>query len=199
MSDTGAALFGVDDTMTAITSHRYENRTLNRNGSRVFASSAVSHGQGSNDIDLPELKSPNYNFESSDMSLGDLSPIKLIYSEGSPPKIERRAESHSTDTYNTKGSDFDWRSDEINVSYPSNRSNPFYVLRSANKAFASLRYLLPCLRLPPSETNTITMSNFGSIRQYKSAMVRFQASKLKISVNASFFLLDVTGFSNAGK
>ena len=169
-------MLGVNESTGVNPTHRYDDRTTNRSGNRIFSSSSVSHGQDPNDIDLPELNSPKYNLESSEMSLGDLSPIKLIYSEGSSPKIARRAASHSSDTFHNNASDFDWRSDDVNLSYISNRSNPFYVLRSASKAFANVRYLLPCLRVPPNEANTITMSNLGSIRQYKGVMVRFQTS-----------------------
>ena len=175
LSDAGAALaLGVDDSMMADNSHRHSStRTPSRSGNRLFSSAATSHVPGMNDIDIPDLNSQNDNIESSDLSLGDLSPIKLIYADGSAPQIERRAASHVTDTYRNKESDFDWRSDEFDLFHSStgNRSNPFYVLRSARKAFENIRYLLPCLCLPSGDTNTITMSNFGSIRQYKGVEV----------------------------
>jgi hypothetical protein len=180
LSDAGAALsIGVDDSLLVDTSNRNSSRTPNIpvGGNRMFASSGLPQVSGPNDIDLPELNSAHDNLASGEISLGDLSPIKLIYSEGSPPIIERQVASYPIDTFRNEGSsDFDWRNDEINHLYTSSRSNPFYVLRSASKAFSNVRYLLPCLQSPSSDSNTVTMSDHGSIRQYKGVMVSFHAT-----------------------
>lgn len=173
LSDTGAALsLGIEDCTMADPSYRHSTRPANRSGNRIFSPSALPHAPSLNNIDLPDLNSQSDNFESSELSLGDLSPIKLIYSEENAPKIERRATSHSNDTFRTKLSDFDWRSDEIDLFHSSSRSNPFYVLRSARKAFENIRYRLSCLCLTSGDSNSITISNFGSIRQYKGIVVR---------------------------
>ncbi len=172
LSDAGAALsLGVDDSLIVDTASRNSTRTPNIGGNRMFSSSGLPQVPGPNDIDLPELNSAHDNLASGE---SDLSPIKLIYSEGSPPRMERQVASYPTDTFRNKGSsDFDWINDEINHLYTSSRSNPFYVLRSASKAFSNVRYILPCLQSPSSDSNTVTMSNFGSIRQYKGVMVSF--------------------------
>jgi hypothetical protein len=175
LSDPGVALsLGIDDGTMTDASHQYSNRPANRSGNRILSPSTKPYTTGLNDIDLPELNSPSDNFESSQLSLGDLSPIKLIYSEGSAPTVERQATLHTSDTCRSKESDFDWTSDEIDLFHSSTRSNPFYVLRSVQKAFNNIRYRLPCLFLPSEDSNHITMSSFGSIRQYKGVTVSFQ-------------------------
>lgn len=175
LSDTGTALsLGiVDDCTMADASHRHSSRNTNRSGNRILSPSAMPNAPGLNDIDLPDLNSQPDNLESSQLSLGDLSPIKLIYSEGSAPTVERRAMLQTNDACRNKESDFDWRSDEIDLFHSNTRSNPFYVLRSVRKAFDHIRYRLPCLLVPSGDSNIITMSSCGSIRQYNGVAVSF--------------------------
>jgi hypothetical protein len=187
LSDTGAALsLSIDDCATTDASNRHSDRPTDKNGNRLLSPSAMPTSGCLNDIDLPELNSHPDNLQSSELSLGDLSPIKLVYSKGSVPTIERRVMLYTNDANQNDEVDFDWRSDEVDLFHNSSQSNPFYVLRSARKAFDSIRYRLPCLVQPSAESNNITMSDFGSIRQYKCVVVSCICTLIATSLLASF-------------
>jgi hypothetical protein len=178
LSENGVTFsVGSDDPLLTDATRRKEceDRTVYRDASQLFQASNVPPAPGPNESDLPELSSPDEIFVSSELSVGDISPIKLIYSEGCAPQIDRRADAHSFDFGFEKGSNvsIDWRTDETNRLFSSNQSNPFFVLRSVRKAFENFRYLLPCMHLPPDDSNKITMSDYGSIRQYKPSIVSF--------------------------
>lgn len=120
------------------------------------------------DIALPELKTDH----SSELSIGDLSPIKVVYSKGRNPKFERRPSSVLDGL--PDGSSvlpFDWRSETSHHLY-NTRSNPFFVLRSARNAFGNVKYLLPCLQASFAGAGSIHLSELGGIRQYRDRKVR---------------------------
>jgi hypothetical protein len=97
----------------------------------------------------------------------------MIYTNDSAPRIERRGSPRTFYAHQEKGLDaaVDWRDNSNDQAHNNHRSNPFYVLRSARKAFENFQYLLPCLQSLNSEATAITMSDFGSIRQYKDKKV----------------------------
>jgi hypothetical protein len=148
---------------------------------RIFQASST-RGADNIEISLPDLKSQR-DIESSELSVGDISPIKLVYTSSTsfheagnvpredafmnqtkyafppsmlPVDIQRDASVVPTD----------WREDIDTFNPQGKKSNPFFVLRSSRKAFENVKYLLPCLS---SSTGVcpVNMSDYGSIRQYK--------------------------------
>jgi len=112
---------------------------------------------------------------SSETSVGNISPIKLVYSSNAarlhpssaamnkkrfPPSSYPRDSAMGAPPIIAHG----WKSDDVQHCH---RSNPFFVLRSSRKAFENTKYLLPCLR-PMNTSCPVNMSeHHGSIRQYK--------------------------------
>ena len=132
------------------------------------------------DIALPDLKTDH----SSELSIGDLSPIKVAYTKGRTPRIERRSSPYGFDGLPDSGSvlPFDWRSDSSLHLY-NTRSNPFFVLRSARKAFANVKFLLPCLQVSFSGTGAIHLSDVGGIRHYRDRKVWKRRSHILFALN----------------
>jgi hypothetical protein len=121
------------------------------------------------DIALPDLK---HDTEESDYSLGDISPIKLVYggptavSEGR--RMETEAMAHPSPTAREGGQGSEWG--PIDQYVQGSASNPFYVIRSSVRAFENCRYLLSCLR--GADICPVHISEFGHIRHYKGQEVR---------------------------
>lgn len=168
-SDAGGA-FGVDETML---NSEDGGVRLNADSAPFVFSPSVPPREGDADggpfdIALPELK----NDHSSELSIGDLSPIKVSYSKGRTPRIERRS-SNAPDGLPETSSVFpyDWRSETSHHLY-STRSNPFFVLRSARNAFGNVKYLFPCLQASFVGSGAIHLSELGGIRQYRDRKVR---------------------------
>jgi hypothetical protein len=174
-SDTGGA-FGIGTDEAVLPQYKQlDGVHLHGGTSRIFPSSSIPRGSEApspSDIALPDLKIHTDFRESSELSVGDMSPIKLIYTNDRTPKIERRSSQFLVDDHCEAGSvlPVDWRN-ETNHLY-SDRSNPFFVLRSARKAFENVQYLLPCLQSSIGEAGTINVSNLGSILHYRDRKVR---------------------------
>jgi hypothetical protein len=121
------------------------------------------------DIALPDLK---HDAEESDYSLGDMSPIKLVY--GGPTaaskgrRIEMEVMAHPSPTAREGGQGSEWG--PIDQYVQGSASNPFYVIRSSVRAFENCRYLLSCLR--GADICPVHISEFGHIRHYKGQEVR---------------------------
>jgi hypothetical protein len=162
----------VDETML----HSEDGEVRQSTGSTPLKFSPASVQTRDDDVDsgpfniaLPELKNDH---STSELSIGDLSPIKVLYSKSRTPRIERRSSSF-LDGLPESGSvlPFDWRSETSHHLY-SSRSNPFFVLRSARNAFGNVKYLLPCLQASFAGAGTIHLSDLGGIRQYRDRKVR---------------------------
>lgn len=132
-------------------------------------------------VSLPNLKSQR-DIETTEMSVGDISPIKLVYSSSVSLNETRNEPRHHDHVFpplmfpvgaqnDASVIPADWRDDIDNFNINSYRSNPFFVLRSSRKALENVKYLLPCLRLP-TEVCQVNVSGYGSIRQYKEKQVR---------------------------
>jgi hypothetical protein len=121
------------------------------------------------DITLPDLK---HDAEESDYSLGDMSPIKLIYGGPTAASQGRRLETevmvHPLPTASEGGQGSQWG--PIDQYVQGSASNPFYVIRSSVRAFDNCRYLLSCLR--GADICPVHISEFGHIRHYKGLEVR---------------------------
>ena len=121
------------------------------------------------DIALPDLR---HDAEESDYSLGDMSPIKLVYA--GPPaaskgrRIETEVMVHPSHTAREGGQGSEWGL--IDQYVQGSASNPFYVIRSSVKALENCRYLLSCLR--GADICPVHISEFGHIRHYKGQEVR---------------------------
>lgn len=97
----------------------------------------------STDITIPDLKQGHEDF-----SIGDISPIKLEY------------------TYSDRNGHYDhegWKSSSNHLDVAV--SNPFFVIRSARKAFDACKYLLPCLR--GEHLCQVNMASHGHIQHYQ--------------------------------
>lgn len=178
MSDTeGAFGSGNDEPFLSNQSRLQENegRSIKRGDIRAFSASSIPRGSdipNRSDIEIPDLNSPSNGLGSSDLSLGDLSPIKMIYAEGNAPQVDLHL-SQSIALHDEKGTTglVGWKIDTNHVA-SGTRSNPFFVLRSVRKAFQNVQYLLPCLQSQKLESNAITVSDYGSIRRYRERKVR---------------------------
>ena len=97
-----------------------------------------------------------HDADESDYSLGDISPIQLP-SAASPNKSDFVA----TDNL--------WHGDRFHsLELTSGRvSNPFYVVRSSQKAFESCKYLLRAIRDDDAHVCHVNISHFGHIHQFK--------------------------------
>ena len=126
------------------------------------------HGRGSIEIDFPDLEQDAH----SDYSLGDLSPIKLVYAGGNPRSSPPPAHPGSYNGQSRPG-------EFISGGTDSMVSNPFYVIRSARKMFESCKYLLPCLR--GMDVCSVHISEFGHIRGYK-GQVSYAYTRIEVSV-----------------
>jgi hypothetical protein len=171
-SDAGGA-FGVEDAM--LNPEDSGGVRFNNSGTPlIFSPSSApmregeTEGGGPCDIALPDLK----NDHTSELSIGDLSPIKVVYSKGRTPRYEGRSSPVVLDSLPDSGSvlPFDWRSETSHHLY-STRSNPFFVLRSARRAFGNVKYLLPCLQSLSAGAGTIHLSDIGGIRHYRDRKV----------------------------
>lgn len=155
------------------------------NHGRILQTSSA-RGAGIVNISSPELKLQQ-DLESSELSVGDISPIKLVYTSStsvhearneprqdafmSPSMYAFAPTPFQADTQNdTSVIPADWRQDAGYFNPYGRRSNPFFVLRSSRKAFENVKYLLSCLR-SSIEACTVNMSDHGSIRQYKEKKV----------------------------
>jgi hypothetical protein len=80
------------------------------------------------------------------VSLSDISPIKLVYHSNGVLSEARRADDGSLErhAYNSPAAT---RANTF-LAGPAAVSNPFYVLRCVQQAFQRCKYLLPCLREP---------------------------------------------------
>ena len=63
------------------------------------------------------------------------------------------------------GYDYHWRQREYRRENDQQVSNPFYVIRSCQKAFESCTYLLPCLR--DVNVVSVNLNRYGHIRRYQ--------------------------------
>ena len=124
------------------------------------------------DIAIPDLK---HGGPDTDYSLGDISPIKVSYSEmhhhpqpPPPPPHQTAYAPPMTTTQDTAvhPNEMNWPCDS-NGNVQSPVSNPFYVIRFAAQAFsqAQITYTLPCLH--GVEQCPVHMNSYGQIRQYK--------------------------------
>lgn len=113
---------------------------------------------------------------SSEMSVGNISPIKFVYSSNAarlhPTSVAKNkiifppSCLYSRDKAMEASPTFakEWRSDYVQHCH---RSNPFFVLRSSREAFENTKYLLPCLRSMNTSCPVNMSEHHGSIRQYK--------------------------------
>ena len=100
---------------------------------------------------------------SSEISIGDISPIKLVYDARPlpiPPAMHKNRFSNTMDVLPAMPNE--WKKE---VARQTHRSNPFFVLRSNRSIFANMKYLLSCIR--SSSTCPINVSRKGSIRLYR--------------------------------
>jgi hypothetical protein len=105
------------------------------------------------DITLPELRHVG--------SFEDVSPIKISHCLD-----DTHHRSHSTSHIMSQPSAHWWRPDPARESRGGYAdSNPFYVMRSACRAFAHCRYLLPCLQ--GMDMCPVHMSEYGHIRHFR--------------------------------
>lgn len=122
-----------------------------------------SHFAAGNSIDiaLPDLKHP----DTDSYSLGDISPIKLIYNNGTTPGNTRRFEDSFMDHHHMIGEGPFKSHGHHHVSDVLSISNPFYVIRSARRAFDGCKFLLPCLR--GDDVCAVNVSHHGHINHYR--------------------------------
>ena len=121
---------------------------------------------------------------SSEMSVGDMSPIKFVYNHSSaaPQHTPMAAAVHKNRFPPPRYPPYHYPNDhsipmmpppivpnEWKRSEPQSiqRSNPFFVLRSSRHAFSNVKYLLPCLRSVSATVCPVNMSGHGSIRLYR--------------------------------
>ncbi|KAL7570343.1 hypothetical protein ACA910_017186 [Epithemia clementina (nom. ined.)] len=138
------------------------------------------------DIAIPDLK---HGHEESDCSLGDISPIKVSYSNDvhqHQHEQHQQQRDHHDHPYphqspETFTEDVNWPCDS-NGNAQSPVSNPFYVIRFAAKAFtqAQITYKLPCLH--GADQCPVNMNTYGQIRQYKPPAPAFDVSPLDTKI-----------------
>ena len=105
-----------------------------------------------------------------DISVGDISPIKLVYMNSNSASCghhqSQRDFSHSSYACGQRDASVipsDWQQGQMNA--VTHRSNPFFVIRSSHRVFGKLKYLLPCVRtITQCQVN---MNEYGSIRHYQ--------------------------------
>jgi len=145
---------------------------------RLFSTSTRSKSSGA-DLNMPELK-PQHEINSLDLSFGDISPIKMVYSntcssfqvgannvKPPAPLMTQAKNAFPAAIFPETQCEApivpaDWQQED--TVFVAHRSNPFFVIRSMRKVFENLKYLLPCLRSMDCQIN---MSDYGSVRQYK--------------------------------
>jgi hypothetical protein len=126
------------------------------------------------------------NLEASDASLGDISPIKVVYMDHPDTRSESQLQEAFGDPTTTRYVrqaqhptsviPVDWmQDDEDHYNLRASRSNPIYVLRSSRKAFDKVKYLLPCLSSTIGQCS-VHLSDRGNIRQYKDKHVSWADS-----------------------
>jgi hypothetical protein len=107
------------------------------------------------------------------VSLSDISPIKLVYHSNGVLSEARRADDGSLPierhSYNLAASA---RANTF-LAGPAAVSNPFYVLRCVQQAFQRCKYLLPCLREP--DICPVNVSKTGPFHHYRCDAVRRNA------------------------
>lgn len=157
LSDAGASIMMSSEMLTPPKQsqrHRFESETINLNNSAL--SFAKCQTDDSN----------------SDISVGDISPIKLVYLNSSSTISGHHQSQSQTafspspyarDQRNASVIPSDWQQGQMNA--VTHRSNPFFVIRSSRRVFEKLKYLLPCVRaITQCQVN---MSEYGSIRHYQ--------------------------------
>jgi hypothetical protein len=121
------------------------------------------------------------DLEASDGSIGDISPIKVVYMDHPDPRSASLMQEAFGDPMTTRFVrqaqhptsviPVDWMQDDTDhYNLRASRSNPIYVLRSSRKAFDKVKYLLPCLSSTTGQCS-VHLSDRGNIRQYKDEQV----------------------------
>ena len=110
------------------------------------------------DISLPKLKHGGY--DSSECSIGDISPIKVAFNSSNRSATGNRGVeapphfiSHPNEASWQQQAGFD------------SVSNPFFVIRSSARALQVCKYPLPCLQ--GVDLCRVNMSGFGNIQHYR--------------------------------
>jgi hypothetical protein len=121
------------------------------------------------------------DLEALDASLGDISPIKVVYMDQPDARSQAQLQEAFGDAraarfvrqaqHPTSVIPVDWMQDDADhYNLRASRSNPIYVLRSSRKAFDKVKYLLPCLSSTMGQCS-VHLSDRGNIRQYKDKQV----------------------------
>jgi hypothetical protein len=109
------------------------------------------------------------------VSLSDISPIKLVYHNNGVLSEARRADDGSRPLErHSYGLNPGTGANTI-LPGPAAVSNPFYVLRSVQQAFQRCKYLLPCLREP--DICPVNVSKSGPFRHYRGDAVRRNSTR----------------------
>lgn len=129
---------------------------------------------------------PHLDQHESDCSLGDISPIKDVNRGPTATHFHLQGKELSLQSTQAADSSNQYRNLGIYHHYPQNGhdvkegddyrygnygegrphiSNPFFVIRSCQRAFEGCRFLLPCLR--EGTPVPVNLSQYGHIRHYQ--------------------------------
>lgn len=127
---------------------------------KVAASPAAPMDSYHQHLGVPYSGPPHHTTQADSLygRAGARGEVKTTQKATPPPETELRGPPGN-------GYDHHWRQRGYRRESDQQVSNPFYVIRSCQKAFESCTYLLPCLR--NANVVSVNLNRYGHIRRYQ--------------------------------